>query len=203
MSNFRSIFLENHIDKIIGKNVLELSAGDGMVSVNIAELNPQRYVISDNDTEMLSFNPLIKNNEVLLLDILNMPDLSEYQFDTIITCGYLYHTAHPLWAIEQILKNKPNWFYIETFLFEEKNYCRMLDEHLGMRGMHTKYHGAIPKNLHLPKHIIIEATESLGYSLIDEIRNDNKPDDFYKDYNQNFSLSFWKTSTGLWFEKND
>lgn len=203
MHNFRSIFLENHIDKIFNKNVIELSAGDGMVSVNITELNPARFVISDNDLEMLSFNPLKDTHETLILDVLNLPDLSEYKFDTIICCGYLYHTAHPLWAVEQILKNTPKWFYIETFMFEENNYCRLLDEELGKRGMQTFYKGAIPKNLHLPKSILIESINSLGYALVDVIKNDTKPEDFYVGHNENFSLSFWKTCTGLWFEKND
>ena len=199
MYNHRSIFLENHTNKITDKNVLELSAGGGQVSVNIAHLNPKRYIISDNDPRMLKRNPLFEKNEHLILDILNLPNLLDYKLDTIICCGYLYHTAHPLWALEQILKNKPTWFYLET-KFTPDATCQIYEEKIGERGSHTSYEGCIPKNLILPKKIIIEAVESLNYKLIDVIQNDIKPDDFYEEDNY---LSFWKKTTGLWFQKND
>jgi hypothetical protein len=214
IQTYRDDFLINHSHKIHNKIVLELAAGPGHISEHLIARRPSKYYVSDNFREFFKSNKLFGNYydgqvENHMIDILH--DLPKFYdshqiIDTVICCGYLYHTCHPLWAIEQILIGKPKWFYLETsYCMEAVEFygklistCQLGDEIGNISGNHTNKPGEISKHLILPMSMIIESVETLGY-VVDEIisRTDNTNiiDDGYH--------GFWKTKKGIWFSLKD
>ena len=216
--NYRGDFLINHINKIQGKAVLELAAGAGYISENIIEYNPDRFFMSDyKESSTFESNPFknAKNISTPVIDILH--DLPEFyknnSVDTVICGGYLYHTCHPAWAIEQMLIGRPKWFYLETDCQDSLKFKKFGKEDLGVSGAHNSYLGAISYFFCLPEIIIEEMIFTLNYKIVDKIkRHPSQADDTLKsnyhpedrvkhDLQQYFD--FWVNSTGWWFERND
>jgi hypothetical protein len=207
MSNYRGDFLVRHFEKINDKIVLELAAGQGMVSENIYELSPAKYYLTDGNEEFFMGNAVKNQNNVhsSIVDILHgMPEFynSVEKIDTVICCGYLYHTCHPLWAIEQILVGRPKWFYLESGYSRANGEFGFGVEPLNDHGMQTLYHAAIPRFLCLPSEVICDSIQSIGYSLIDTINNRSKPDELTLGNAASY-VEFWVSSAGMWFERND
>lgn len=206
--NYRGDFLINHHGKITDKIIVEYSAFDGMVTENILHYEPKHITVTDSNPVLFNINKASKSSNATLMmyDVINDSDsLTKVlpNVDTAISCGYLYHTCHPLWSIERMLLIHPKWFYLETsYPAGERPF--LSDEPVG-DGMQSLYKGAMPKNLLLPEHIIIEATESLGYKLIDRIVRlpDQELTDDQNGSRDNYAayFPFWKTKIGLWFER--
>jgi hypothetical protein len=208
MGNYRGDFLLTHKEKISGKVVLELAAGAGMVSDNIVDLTPATYFLSDGHRDFFKLNKHKDSEKTVdvLIDILHdLPSFYEQHsnIDTVVCCGFLYHTCHPLWAIEQILLGKPKWFYLESG-YSTASYISWGEERLNEFGMQTLYKGALPMFISIPNELVTKAILSLGYTQVD----------FFGSHNRNLPppcgdvaldsyASFWVNTMGQWFERND
>jgi hypothetical protein len=217
--NYRGDFLINHKDKIQGKTVLECAAGAGYISENIIELEPTKFYMSDYSYNSFTFkwNPYINEPNVVvpIIDILH--DLPEFYknntVDTVICGGYLYHTCHPAWAIEQMLLGRPRYFYLETSCgnrIEETIIPPGGIEELDAPGNHSSYPGAMSYSFSLPDFVIEKMIDTLNYKMIDKFDRSsmywNSTPDFekYPLTESGFQYyNFWSNTTGWWFERND
>jgi len=216
--NYRADFLIEHTDKIQGKTVLECAAGAGYISENIIELNPFKFFMTDyNNSPTFQWNPYKNKPNVVtpVIDILH--DLPEFyknnSVDTVICGGYLYHTCHPAWAIEQMLLGRPKWFYLETNCGDKKDNTISTSynyEKLDAPGNHNSYPGAIAYAFGIHDFVIEHMISTLNYKMIDKFDRDsmywNTTPDFEKypltDYGFQY-YNFWSHTTGWWFERND
>jgi hypothetical protein len=217
--NFRGDFLINHSNKISGKTVLECAAGAGHISENIIELKPSIFYMTDYPgSPMFKCNPYITQANILTPNIDILRDLPEFYknnvIDTVICTGYLYHTCHPAWAIEQMLLGRPKYFYLETDCYSNapignSSITSYGTEELNVIGNHNRYPGSIAYHIGLPAIVIEEMVGTLNYKTIDKfdravIYKDSLPDfSNNPDYIQGFNYEFWKNTTGWWFERNE
>jgi len=220
--NYRGDFLIGHEDKIQGKVVLEVAAGAGYVSENIIELQPAKFFMTDyQGSGTFRYNPFKDKPNVYtpVIDILHdLPDFYKNNtVDTVICAGYLYHTAHPAWAIEQMLIGRPKWFYLETNSGDKiGNYDVGANgyEELDANGNHSSYPGAMPYQLCLHETIIEQMVISLNYKISNTLTDKLIRSLLYKERTPDFEkyplgeggegyYDFWKGTTGWWFERND
>lgn len=208
---YRGDFLHNHLDKITGRNVIELAAGDGGVTRHLLAAQPNTLVVTDIEAHVGQselVDQMIYQTSIDILSNLDQFYTSNQQFDTAVCCGYLYHCPHPLFAVERMLYGRPKWFYLET-TFEPET--RVSDA----KTYHVSPETTMKVRGEITLHDVQIGAKSLGYHLIDTITRpiipDNRPiEERYVDAEQTQGnhfgddyQMFWSKTTGLWFERND
>lgn len=212
----RDLFLENNKEKIEDKVVLEVAAGkQGFVSDHILTRDPAKLIVSDVSDECLDFlSAKYKDNEkvdVMYVDGLDIDPVDfDTKVDTIVSAGYLYRTAHPLWHLSQLTKLEPAWIYVETLAVEYKETGKRIfgreeqkqinvgywDEPLGR---HWSYHhnteGALPIAIQLPQHLQDSTMKFYGYEKVYTTNHS-----YAKLSQQPLYEPFFRNTVGHWYE---
>jgi SAM-dependent methyltransferase len=119
------MFLSLRLPDLTGKSVLDVGAADGYFSFAAERMGASRVVALDTgawrqpggkdrfDTARIELSSQVEELELDLLDI--SPETTG-QFDVVLFLGILYHTRHPLLALERVASVTKELLVVETLI---------------------------------------------------------------------------------------
>jgi len=133
-------FLEAHdLDLrqyIAGKSILDLGCGDGDLSFFFERFGPERIIAADwGET---NFNGL-KGCRALTEALGSKVELSDVDihsqefdqlpmFDTVFCLGFLYHSPHPMWILQNLARRTRDLFLTTKVFDNESSFVYFYDE---------------------------------------------------------------------------
>jgi 2-polyprenyl-3-methyl-5-hydroxy-6-metoxy-1,4-benzoquinol methylase len=127
-----NIDLEQHVRD---KTILDLGAGDGDLSFFFELFNPKRIVAVDwgptNNDDMEGCQVLKRalrsDVELMNMDIHSF-DFKQFPvFDTVVCFGFLYHSPHPLFVLNNLSEKSRNLFLTTKIFDSDKSYVYFYD----------------------------------------------------------------------------
>ena len=106
--------IDDYIDVVKGKTVLEIGSGWFQMTERIASHKPTSIVTIEPNSDSVQNSRIprdVVNHTVTADDYFHEFDT---KFDVIFCCGVLYHLHSPLHLIEQICNNRPQTLIVET-----------------------------------------------------------------------------------------
>ena len=116
--------LQPYVDNVHNKTVLDIGASSGFFSFKLSLLGAKFIMALEPYSifyyQFLLLNSLITNSNIALLPLRDTQLGDAYTFDTILSCGVLYHQKSPIEHLLRIKKmlNKSGSAIIETLVVD-------------------------------------------------------------------------------------
>ena len=168
--------IDNYINVVKGKTVLEIGSCNFWMTERIASHEPKSIVTLEPNSESVmaaqkdsSIPTGVVNHTLTADDYFHTFDT---KFDVIFCVGVLYHLHSPLHLIEQLCNNRPETLIVETTnvpAYDIYMRSHLYPERMHGEGIAQKSHGIkkqIPYKILFPNEIYESLIKGFGYKII-------------------------------------
>ena len=193
--------IKDHTILFKDQSVLEIGALTGDMSIEISKHARDLIMVENNywaikELKKQRFNCKSKIIEEDIHDYLKHPDID---IDVIVCCGFIYHTAHPFWILEQIAKIQPQAILIDTLDAQlGATQVAITEERVNCANHRQNHSVDCGFSMQINFNIIEEAMRNLGYAKCLTI---DKRDSTLAGKARGNYFKNWKNSNSKWFFK--
>jgi SAM-dependent methyltransferase len=195
--------IENHKSNFKKRSVLEIGALTGDMSIEISKYARDLIMVENNywaikELKQQKFHCKSKIIERDIHDYLKYPDKD---IDVIVCCGFIYHTAHPFWILEQIAKIQPQAILIDTLDAQlGANAIKLTKEPVNCANHRQNHTIDCGFSIQINFKIIEKAMKKLGYEKCLTV---NKSGSVLQAKLKGNYFENWRKSNSKWFFKNE
>ena len=164
--------INEYLDKIYpylsicqNSKVLEIGPYNGLHTQVVKSYDPQQITLVElNKSALIALKNDYSECEIIENDIFHYLEQPR-EFDVVLCCGVLYHFHSPLYLLELIVnRTSPKYVCIESYHSSVLAVHTEDDNTQGARQIKANWKSA-NISLEIPKEIIINAMQNLGYKL--------------------------------------
>lgn len=132
--NFWEHFQQSIPSDLRGKSVLDIGCNGGFYSFEMKRRGAARVLGIDHNARYLAQARFANNHlkldvEFRQLDVYNLDELGDEQFDLVLFLGVLYHLRHPLYALEKAAERARELFVFQTMERGSPHVAELADDY--------------------------------------------------------------------------